>query len=152
MENFKPQEITLSSPIKAYGKVFIGDYGKAPQYIGEVQAALNKTSTRFIPNKVMGVYYDSPEQKKTEDLKSFHGVFVRDNGLAAEITLDAVEFSGKCLYVKVSGDPMRSIYEGYNALFDYIKRNSVHLESTTGYQISTFESGVVITEIYMKII
>jgi effector-binding domain-containing protein len=152
METIKPHEINLPAPIKAYGKVFTGDYAKAVHYIREIQAALNKRSIPFIANKVMGVYYDNPEQTKAEDLRSFHGVFIVNNDREAEITLAPLEFSGKCLYIKVTGDPMRSIYEGYNVLFGYIKKNNVQLESNTGYQISSFEDGVIVTEIYMKII
>jgi hypothetical protein len=45
---------------------------------------------------------------------------------------------------------MKSIYDGYGALFTHIQQNNIKLESPTGYQISTFENGTVITEIYMK--
>jgi hypothetical protein len=61
-----------------------------------------------------------------------------------------MSISGSCLYIKVSGDPVKSIYEGYSAIFNYIRENNIVLKSTAGYQVSTFENGIITTEIYMQ--
>jgi effector-binding domain-containing protein len=152
MQKPEVQEIDLLIPIKATGKTFIGDYAKAQQYIIELQAILNQKAVPFIPNRVMGIYYDNPQEKKSEELRSFHGLFLSRNNPSVGKALTEVSLSGKHLYIKVSGDPMKSIYEGYGALFEHMQKQGITLESNTGYQVSTFENGVITTEIYMKIL
>lgn len=154
MTNSEVKEIDLSTPISAVGRLFIGDYAKSQEYIMELHDLLNKKAIPFIPNKVMGVYYDNPQEKRPEELKSFHGVFLTNSTgndtIAPSIT--NLSLRGRYLYIKVSGDPMKSIYEGYGALFNYIQNQKINLKSNTGYQVSTFENGVITTEIYMGLI
>jgi DNA gyrase inhibitor GyrI len=142
----------LSTPITAVGKVFIGDYAKSQQYVMELHDLLNQKSIPFITNKVMGVYYDNPQEKKPEDLKSFQGVFLNNPTQEVEPSLSKLSLKGNYLYTKVSGDPIKSIFDGYGALFKHIQENKVSLKSSTGYQVSTFENGAISTEIYMEII
>lgn len=143
--------ISITRPITATGKIFQGDYAQAPKYISQIQQELEREGVSFLPNKVMGVYYDNPQETKTEDLKSFQGVFTGDEKHKAGSSLTSLSLSGNYLYVKVSGDPLKSIYEGYGALFAYIQENNIILKSPAGYQVSTFENEVITTEIYMEL-
>lgn len=154
MQTPEVKEIKPSTSITAVGKVFIGDYGKSQQYITEVQGLLNKKSIPFITNKVMGVYYENPQEKKPDELRSFQGVFLTNNSGIENIDFDLTKLSlhGKYIYIKVSGDPMQSIFDGYGALFNYIQNQKINLKSNIGYQISTFENGTITTEIYMEIL
>ena len=45
---------------------------------------------------------------------------------------------------------MKAIYEGYDALFNYIAENNVKLKSPAGYQVSTIDNGNIVTEILWK--
>ena len=143
--------IDLETPVKSIGKIYTGDYSKSPQYIMEIQAAMKEKNIPFIENKVMGVYYDNPADKKPGELKSFQGVFLKEDIKYSGSSLTEIIISGKCVYTKVSGDPVRSLYEGYNAVFGFIQKNKIELKSSEGYQVSTFENGVITTEIYMRI-
>ncbi len=40
---------------------------------------------------------------------------------------------------------------GYTALFDYIRERNITLKSQTGFQVSTFGSEGVDTDIYMEL-
>lgn len=152
MQDPEVKEISISTPIEAIGKIFTGDYAKSPQYITEVYDLLNQKGIPFIPNKIMGVYYDNPTERKPEDLKSFQGVFPIHENENHDDSFTKLSLKGKYLYIKVSGDPIKSIYAGYDALFNHIQHHHVNLESNTGYQVSTFENGIITTEIYLKII
>jgi len=153
MQNIEVQEIKLSNPITAIGKVFIGDYGNSQQYITEVHDLLSQKSIPFIDNKVMGVYYDNPQDKKPEELRSFQGAFLSNQSDIDKIdsTLTQLTLQGNCIYTKISGDPIQSIFEGYGALFNYIQDQKITLRSNSGYQISTYENGRITTEIYMEV-
>jgi DNA gyrase inhibitor GyrI len=146
------EEIALITPIKVIGKVFYGDYGKAYEYIQSVQAELDQHSIRWKKNKVFGLFYDNPNEKKADDLKSFQGVFVEEseNQLPSEIPFMTLEVKGKFLYTKVSGS-IESIYKGYEALFMHIATNNIQLKSNAGYQVSTFDGNIMLTEIYMEL-
>ena len=150
MQHPEVNEITVSVPIKSIGKVFTGDYAHSPKYITELETQFTGRSIPFIPNKVMGIYYDNPMEKKPEELKSFQGLFPLNESVPADETLTEMALSGTYLLTRVSGDPIKSIHEGYAALFDYIRKNNIVLDSNTGYQVSSFENGVITTEIYMK--
>lgn len=148
----KPEvtEINIQSPIRAFGKTFTGDYAQAPVWISELQSKLKEKNIPFLENRVMGIYFDNPMEKKPEELKSFHGIFLKTNDEVPENFLSEMTLSGRYLCTTVSGDPVKSIYEGYGALFNYIEKNGIVLESNTGYQVSSFENGLITTEIYMK--
>ncbi|MEQ8425380.1 MAG: hypothetical protein RIA63_11770, partial [Cyclobacteriaceae bacterium] len=89
--------------------------------------------------------------KKPETLRSFQGVFLSKPDQAADHSLIKLSLKGNYLYTQVSGDPLKSIFDGYGAMFKYIEQHKVKLKSNTGYQISTFENGIVTTEIYMEL-
>ena len=67
------------------------------------------------------------------ELTSFQGVFVKDKNAKIPAALSVIQLSGKYLYVRVKGDPMQSIYKGYEALFNYISKNNIQLKSPAGY-------------------
>lgn len=152
MENAMVKIINLNPGITAIGKNFIGDYANSPKFIAEVQAILAKTSTAFIPNKVLGVYYDNPEKTKVSELKSFQGVFIENYSGSYDPSLSALTLKGNYLYTKVSGDPGKIIYEGYNAIFNHIQQNGIALQSNAGSQVSTFENNTLTMEIYMEVL
>jgi len=152
MQKPEVREINIQSPIKAVGKIFTGDYAKSPEHIMELQAFFKETGIQFIENKVMGVYYDDPSRTNLRELTSFQGVFLTEKEIVRDVSVMEISLSGKYICTKVSGDPAKSIYEGYGAIFNYIEKNQVTLESTAGYQVATFENGTVTTEIYMKIV
>lgn len=149
-----PQVITinLTKPITVIGKMFHGDYAKSYQYVTEVKDTLAKSSVHFIQNKVMGVYYDNPSEKKPEELKSFQAVFVRDPNSVIPDSLEKLQLIGNYIYVKITGDIMKAIHEGYGALFKYIAENRINLKSAAGYQVTTLENEEITTEIYMEIL
>lgn len=146
------QAINLPTPITVVGKYFTGDYAKSPQFITEIQEILSKSSTPFIPNKFLGVYYDNPEQTKTEDLKSFQGVFLEKENTKLDPSFSKLKIEGNFLYAKVTGDPSKIVYDGYNAIFNHIQENGIALKSNAGFQISTFENNMLTVEIYMQIV
>ncbi|MEJ0033368.1 MAG: hypothetical protein WDO15_24875 [Bacteroidota bacterium] len=45
---------------------------------------------------------------------------------------------------------MKMIYEGYNALFTYIKERNVKLKSPSGYQVLSSTSNGLVAEILME--
>ncbi len=151
MSNISVQQISIVNPIKAVGKTFTGDYSQSFAYIKEVQALLDALSVKWIPNKVLGIYYDHPAEKKPEDLRSFQGVFTEHDQSILTGTLSTLELKGSFLYTKVSGDPTQAIGDGYAALFEYIGQHSLQLRSNAGIQIVTFEKGIVQTEIYLEL-
>lgn len=152
MEKVIVKNINLDSPLIAVGKSFTGDYAKSPQFVTEVQTILAKTYTPFIPNKVLGVYYDNPEKTKPEELKCFQGVFLEDDRDTFDPSLSKLTLNGSYLYTKVTGDPTKTIYEGYNAIFSHIQENGIALKSNAGFQLSTFENNTLTIEIYMEIV
>lgn len=152
MEKIPVRTVTLSSPIVAVGKMFTGDYVKSPQYVSEVQEILSATFTPFIPNKALGVYYDNPEKTKAEELKCFQGVFLQDNGDNFDPSLSKLTLKGNYLYTKVTGDPAKIVYEGYNAIFRHIQEHGIALKSHSGFQVSTFENNQLSIEFYMEIL
>ncbi|CAN5644561.1 hypothetical protein BH11BAC1_BH11BAC1_09710 [soil metagenome] len=143
--------INLHEQLKVIGKTFIGDYSKSSQYIMEIQKELSDAGIPFIQTKVMGVYYDNPNEKKAEELKSFQGVFVTDPNAKIPASLTQLSLKGNYLYVKATGEIMNAIYEGYGALFIYIAEKAITLKSPAGYQVSTFENDEMTTEIYMEL-
>lgn len=152
MENSAVQIIQVNLPMVAVGKSFTGDYAASPVYAAEVQKILRASGTPFIPNKVIGVYYDNPETTPAESLRSFHGFFLEGKGHVIDPGLSKLSLKGKYLYTKVSGDPVKVIFDGYNALFSHIQENGIVLRSNAGYQISTYEDKTVTIEIYMEIL
>jgi DNA gyrase inhibitor GyrI len=152
MEKTIVKSINLNTPLTAVGKSFTGDYAKSPQFVKEVQEILSGTYTPFIQNKVLGVYYDNPEKTKSEELRCFQGVFLEDERDKFDPSLSKLTLSGNYLYTKVSGDPSKIIYEGYNAIFRHIQENGIALKSSAGYQVSTFENDVITIEIYMEVL
>jgi DNA gyrase inhibitor GyrI len=144
--------IQLESPITAVGKTFVGDYSASPKYAMEVQKLLTEASIVFIPNKVIGVYYDNPENTPPENLTCFQGFVVPDENVFTRRELSKIALRGRFLHTKVSGDPAKIIYDGYNALFSHIQEKGIALKSNTGYQISTFENNMITIEIYMEIL
>ena len=145
------QEVELIDPINVVGKHFKGDYAKSFEYITEVQNDLKNEGVGFIPNKVFGIYYDNPQDTKPEELRSFQAVFPENGFDETASSLTLIELTGKFLYTKVKGEPMKALMEGYGALFTYIQNQAVALKSNAGYQVSTFENGEMTTEIYMEI-
>src|SRR6478672_8805946 len=103
MQDPEVKEIIVSPPIEAIGKIFIGDYAKSPQYVTELHDLLNNKSIPFILNKVMGVYYDNPSEKKSEDLRSFQGVFLIHENDYCDRSFTKVSLKGRYLYTKVGG-------------------------------------------------
>ena len=152
MHKTEVKEVNIESPIKAVGKVFTGDYAKSPQFVMELQTLFKEQQIPFFENKVLGVYYDDPSKKMPEELKSFQGLFPSPEYTAQDTALEEISIEGKYICAKVSGNPPKSIYEGYDALFKFIEKNGVRLESTISYQVSSFENGIITTEIYLKII
>src|SRR5215831_15359675 len=152
MKKTEVQEVQLNAPIKAVGKIFTGDYAKSQEHILELINILNDKNIPFIANKIMGVYYDNPSEKQADELTSFQGIFLEGNQNLPDGSFVEVKLSGKHIYASVEGDPMKSIYEGYQALFNYIQKNNITLQSNAGYQVATFKNGTVTTEIYMKIV
>ena len=144
------QQVVLTEPLVIYGKHFRGDYARSPQYITEVMDLLKQAGIDYQPNKALGIYYDNPQQTKAEELRCFQGVFVSDEAAAVPPALEKFVLTGKYLYISITGEPMRSIFEAYQILFDYIGKNNVHLKSPAGYQVSTFDDGVMTTEVYME--
>jgi hypothetical protein len=152
MEKPQVKVIQLDTGITAVGKSFVGDYSASPQYASEVQKLLTAAAIPFIPNKVMGVYYDNPETSPIESLKCFQGFFLEDKESHLDPALSRITLKGKYLYTKVAGDPAKIVFDGYNALFGHIQENGIALKSNAGYQISTFENNVVTMEIYMEVL
>ncbi len=152
MSNLKVTEITLAKPIIVVGKLFTGDYAKSPEYISVTMEILRSAGISFDERKVIGVYYDNPNNKKPEELKSFQGVFIDHSNIEIPGELEICQLKGNFLYVKATGDIMKAIYEGYDALFNYIAENNVKLKSPAGYQVSTIDNGNIVTEIYMETI
>lgn len=151
MEKAIVQIINISRPITGVGKTFKGDYANSPNFVMKVQEILAKTSTPFIPNKVLGVYFDNPEKTKPEELNSFHGVFLQNENARFDPSLSKLSLKGNYLYTKVSGDPSKVIYDGYKAIFSHIHKNGIALKSSAGFQVSTFENNAITIEIYMEI-
>ena len=151
MSNPQVTAIHLTEPITVVGKLFQGDYSKSQQFITEVITELTSASIPFIQGKVLGVYYDNPNEKNPEDLVSFQGVFAADPDIKLPNSLQALQLKGSYLYVKATGDIMTSIHEGYGALFSHISEHNVKLKSPAGYQVTTFENGTMTTEIYMAL-
>ena len=145
------RQVDLEEPLVIYGRHFQGDYARSPQYITEVMELLKQAGIDYQPNKALGIYYDNPQQKSPEELRCFQGVFINDAAAAVPQSLEKFVLTGRYLYVNITGDPMRSIFEGYQVLFDYIGKNNTHLKSPAGYQVSTFEDGAMTTEIYMEL-
>lgn len=141
----------IKQPVIVLGKHFMGDYMLSQQYIMEVQDTLRKEGIDFIPFKVLGAFYDNPGQTPTAELRSFHAVFPQDSTQVDASSLERFELKGRFLQTVVTGDPVNSIMNGYNALFNYIHQNGIQLKSPAGFQISTFENGVITTEILMEI-
>jgi DNA gyrase inhibitor GyrI len=152
MEKAVVKTINLNDPITAVGKTFNGDYAKSPEFVMEVQALLTKTSTPFIPNKALGVYYDNPEKTKAEELKCFQGVFLQNETEKIDPSLSKLSLKGNYLYTKVTGEPSKIVYEGYNAIFGHIEEHGIALKSHSGFQVSTFENNALTIEIYMEIL
>lgn len=144
------KKLNITTPIKVVGRVFYGDYSKSAEFIQMVQSELNKEGIPWKPNKVFGVYYDNPNDKNMDELKSFQGVFIEDRHSIEFTNLLKLELRGYCAYAKVSGS-IDAIYDGYKAIFNYLRSNNLALKSNVGYQISSFENGVVDTEIYMEL-
>ncbi|AYB31612.1 AraC family transcriptional regulator [Chryseolinea soli] len=151
MSNITVQQISIVQPIKAVGKNFTGDYRQSFAYIKEVQTLLDALSVKWIPNKVLGIYYDHPAEKKAEDLQSFQGVFTENEQVIPTGALSTIELAGSFLYTIVSGDPTQTIGEGYAALFEYVGRHAIKLKSNAGIQIVTLENGMAQTEIYLEL-
>jgi effector-binding domain-containing protein len=143
--------IIIDEPIISLGKQFTGDYSQSQQYVMDVQETLKKEKIDFIPFKILGIFYDNPQEKAATELRSFHALFPTANPKSTPDSLERIELKGKFLQVIVQGDPSMSIMKGYGALFNYIQQNNVQLKSNTGYQISTFEKGEMSTEILMEI-
>lgn len=143
--------INLHKPLTAIGKIFTGDYSKSSQYIMEIQKELTDAAIPFIQTKIMGVYYDNPNEKKAEELKSFQGVFVTDPNAKIPESLTTLSLKGNYLYVKATGEIMKAIHEAYGALFTHIAEKAITLKSPAGYQVSTFEAEGMTTEIYMEL-
>jgi DNA gyrase inhibitor GyrI len=151
MASIKVEEVNIKEPLVVVGKMFQGDYAKSQQYITEVQQLLVDAAVQFLPNKVMGVYYDNPNEKKAEELKSFQGLFVSAPNVNLPKGVQKLELKGDYIYVKATGDIMKAIHEGYGALFNYISENKITLKSPAGYQVSTFSNDTMVTEIYMEL-
>jgi len=147
----KVSTIQITKPLTILGKHFTGDYSKSPQFVTEVQNALQNENIAFTPYKVIGIYYDDPRETKPEELRSFHAVFPTDDENITKSNLESMSLEGKFLQVRVEGDPSKTIFEGYGSLFNYIAENNVKVKSNSGYQISSFENGMVTTEILMEI-
>jgi DNA gyrase inhibitor GyrI len=143
--------VHVEAAITAIGKTFVGDYSASPKYATEVQKLLRDASISFIPNKVLGVYYDNPENTPVENLTCFQGFVVHDENVAPA-GLSKLSLQGKYLHTKVSGDPAKIIFDGYNALFSYIQEKGIALKSSAGYQVATFENNVITIDIYMEIL
>lgn len=152
MINHHVKVVQIDKAITAIGKSFTGDYAASPKYASEVQNMLTEAGITFVPNKVMGVYYNNPESTATEKLKCFQGFFPENENYTPNPALYRVTLKGKYLYTKVSGDTAAIIFEGYSALFRYIQENGIALKSNIGYQVSTFENNLITIEIYMEII
>lgn len=152
MENPPVKVVRLEPAITAAGKTFIGDYSASPKYAAEVQNLLTAASIPFIPNKVLGVYFDNPETTPAEDQRCFQGFLLENESRVIDPPLSSLSLAGKYLYTKVSGDPGKIIFEGYNAIFSHIRERGVVLKSNAGYQVSTFENNMVTVEIYMEIL
>lgn len=146
------QVIEVKQPIIAICKEFKGPYNKSTQYIAEVQKMLDKKGIDYKPNRVLGIYFDNPQEKAPEELRSYQGVPV-ENATEYDLSNSYFTYSlkGKYLYTKVTGNPSESIQQGYQALFSYIEQNDISLSSPAGIQISTFEEGAIVTEIYMAL-
>ena len=151
MNPIKVEQISIMQPIKAVGKTFTGDYGKSPKFIEEVQNELNKESIRYFPNKVLGIYYDNPFEKKAEELRSFQAVILSEPQQVRNNELTVFELKGNYIYTKVVGDPGKALMDGYNALFAFLNQKALTLKSPAGYQISTFQDGVITTQIYLEL-
>lgn len=143
--------VEIKTPIIAFGKHFVGDYGQSQQYTMEVLDKLTKDGIEFQPNKVFGVYYDDPMSIKPEETRSFHAFFPESHTSQVPDGLEKFSFSGKYLKVEVQGDPHQSIMLGYEALFRHIKEQNFQLASNAGFQITSFDNGVMTTEIYMQL-
>lgn len=152
MEKPRVQVVHIETPIEAVGKLFIGDYAASPKYASEVQSILAAAALTFIPTKVLGVYYDNPENVPVDNLKCFQGFFIENKNDFIPPELSALTLKGKFLYTKVCGDPAKIIFDGYNAIFCHIQENGIALKSSSGYQVSTFENNVITVEIYMEIL
>jgi effector-binding domain-containing protein len=152
MENPQVKVVQIDTDIVAVGKCFVGDYAASPKHASEVQNILTAAAIPFIPNKVMGVYYDNPETTAVENLKCFQGFFLENQEQYIDSTLSRLALKGKYLYTKVTGDPGKIVFDGYNALFSHIQENGIALKSNAGYQVSTFENNIVTVEIYMEIL
>ncbi|HYF30146.1 MAG TPA: GyrI-like domain-containing protein [Chitinophagaceae bacterium] len=143
--------INIKEPIVVLGKHFTGDYSRTQQFIIEVQNILKSENIDFIPYKVLGIYYDNPGEKSPDELRSFHAVFPVPGAAVERSSLEKFELEGGFLQVKVIGDPFKTIMNGYNAMFAYIREHQVQLKSAAGYQVSTFENGEIHTEILMQV-
>jgi effector-binding domain-containing protein len=144
--------IVLNESPVILGRLFRGDYANSPLFIKEIIKALNNAYIPFIPNKILGVYFDHPQQKKVEDLLSFQGAFIPGEVEVIPFSLERFYLVGNYLYVKVIGEPMNSITQAYEVLFQYVRENNVQLKSQAGHQVSTFENGVISTEVYMQVV
>ncbi len=116
MENPPVQVVQVEPAITAVGKTFMGDYSASPKYASEVQNLLSAASIPFIPNKVIGVYYDNPETTPAEELRCFQGFLVENEPPFIDPPLSRLALAGKYLYTKVTGDPAKIIFDGYRRI------------------------------------
>jgi len=143
--------IGIDVPILLLGKHFTGDYSNSQNYVTEVQDLLKTEGIEHVPFKVMGVFYDNPQEKKVDELRSFHAVYPIDPVASEKSSLEKFLLHGNFLQVKIKGDPSKTIFEGYGALFSHIKEHNVQLKSNACYQIMSLENGQITTEILMKL-
>ncbi|MFP4544242.1 MAG: GyrI-like domain-containing protein [Bacteroidota bacterium] len=144
------KEVAIIHGIPSIVKEFRGPYEESPAYIEYVKEKLDDAGIDYIGDKVIGIYFDNPQGKDPKTLRCLAGVLTRDKKPVADPLMN-FELKGKYLYTKIAGTPKDAAYVGYMRMYDYVRENDIELESDTGIQITSYESGKYYSEIFMKL-
>jgi effector-binding domain-containing protein len=148
----KVKRITLEKQIVAVCKEFFGPYEKAPEYVTEMKNYLSRAGIPYKPHEVLGVYFDNPQEKKPEELRSFQGVVVeKEVEVKPPYFVYTMKKGTEYLYTKVKGNPMEVIPAGYMAIFNYMGLHKIKAGTSGGHQYVTMEEGMVAFEIFLEI-
>ena len=144
------QRLTLKQDLIAVCKEFIGPYEKVREYVTEVQNYAEAAQISIKPFHAFGIYFDDPNTKKAEELRSFQGVIVeKDAEVKPPFFVYKMKKGKEYLYTKVYGDAM--IPAGYMALFSYMGLQKIKAGSSGGHQVVTLEVGKLVLEIYLEV-
>ena len=144
------KRLTLDHDIVAVCKEFIGPYEKVREYVTEVQNYVQSEHIPAKPYHAFGIYFDDPNTKKPEELRSLQGVILeKEAAVKSPFFIYKMKKGKEYLYTKVYGDAM--IPAAYMALFNHMGLQKIKAGSSGGHQVVTLEDGKLVLEIYLEI-